>query len=471
MTEPRDQAGVDLSRAFAQWIDRSTLVWNTPVGGSFSWAVEYTPGTSADDIVTGHASTIMLSGPANGLPKRLHGKYPHLVTHQCFDVAASDAAHLHDALTSPLIATQRDGQGRLLAATGVQIAGVLDDLFAAAAGERLGPTWNDADPWLAVWAPTARSVTLKLYDTASGSPHRLVPMRRDDTTGIWSVSGHPGWRGRYYTYLVTVYAPSTRAIVTNEVTDPYSLSLAADSVRSQLVDLSDPALAPAGWQVVRKPPAVRQDQASVYELHVRDFSATDSTVPEPLRGTYSAFTLRDSAGLRALRELAADGLTHVQLMPAFDFAASPERREERLIPPAGLASLPSDSDEQQRRIAAVKGRDAYNWGYDPLHYTVPEGSYSTDPDGWKRILEFRGLVAALNQAGLRVVMDVAYNHTHAAGQQAGGARPGSAGLLPAAARRRDGLERQLLPRHRARASDDGQACPRFGGDLGRAVQG
>jgi pullulanase len=419
MTQPRDQSSVDLSKAFAQWIDRATLMWNTPIAGPFRCALEYTPGTSAEDIVTGHGRTIMLSSAANDLPKRLHGKYPHLVIYQCFDVAAPGAADLRDALTSPLIATQRDDQNRLLAATGVQIAGVLDDLFAAAAREQLGPRWNDANPRLAVWAPTARLVTLKLYDTASGDSHRLVPMRRDDTTGIWSVSGHRSWRGSYYTYLVTVYAPSAHAIVTNEVTDPYSLSLSADSVRSQLIDLSDPALAPPGWQVLRKPPAVRQDQASVYELHVRDFSATDSTVPEPLRGTYSAFTLRDSAGLRALRELAADGLTHVQLMPAFDFAASPERREERLIPPSDLASLPSDSDEQQRRIAAVKGRDAYNWGYDPLHYTVPEGSYSTDPDGWKRILEFRGLVAALNQAGLRVVMDVAYNHTHAAGQGPG----------------------------------------------------
>jgi pullulanase len=418
MTQPRDQPSVDLSTAFAQWIDRTTLVWNTPMDGPFRCTLEYTPGASVEDIVTGHGSTILLSSTANGLPKRLHGKYPHLVAYQCFDVA-SDATQLRDALTSPLIATQRDDRSRLLAATGVQIAGVLDDLFTAAAREQLGLTWNDANPRLAVWAPTARSVTLKLYDSASGNSHQLVPMRVDDTTGIWSVSSHPAWLGSYYTYLVTVYAPSAHAIVTNEVTDPYSLSLSADSVRSQLIDLSDPALAPPGWQVLRKPPAVRQDQASVYELHVRDFSATDSTVPEPLRGTYSAFTLRDSAGLRALRELAADGLTHVQLMPAFDFAESPERREERLIPPCDLAPLPPDSDEQQRCIAAIKGRDAYNWGYDPLHYTVPEGSYSTDPDGWKRILEFRGLVAALNQAGLRVVMDVAYNHTHATGQEAG----------------------------------------------------
>ncbi len=419
MTEAGDQPSVDLSRAAAQWIDRATLAWNTPVAGPFRCALEYTPGASAEDIVAGDGSAIQLSVVADGFPERLHGKYPHLVTYQCFEVAASGDAQLRTALTSPLIATQRDDQGRLLAATGVQTAGVLDDLFAAAAEEQLGPTWNDASPRLALWAPTARLVTLKLYETASGSSHLLVPMSRDDTTGIWSVSGLPSWRGRYYAYLVTVYAPSARVIVTNEVTDPYSLSLSADSVRSQLIDLSDPALAPDGWQLLPKPPAVRQDQASVYELHVREFSATDSTVPEPLRGTYSAFSVRDSAGLRALRELAADGLTHVQLMPAFDFAAVPERREERLIPQAGLASLPPDSDEQQRRVAAIKGRDSYDWGYDPLHYTVPEGSYSTDPDGWRRVLEFRGMVAALNQAGLRAVMDVVYNHTHAAGQDPG----------------------------------------------------
>jgi pullulanase len=419
MAKAQDQASVDLSKAFAQWIDRTTLVWNTPVTGPYRCALEYAPSASVADIITGQGSAIPLRTVAWGLSERLRGQYPHLVTHQCFDVAASDADQLRDALTSPLIATERDDRNNLLAATGVQIAGVLDDLFAPAAGEQLGPTWKDATLWLAVWAPTARSVTLKLYDTASGSPHQLVPMRRDDTTGIWSVTGHPSWQGRYYTYLVSVYAPSAQLVVTNEVTDPYSLSLSANSVRSQLIDLSDPALAPPGWQALPKPPAVRPDQASVYELHIREFSATDATVPEPLRGTYSAFTVHDSAGMRALRELAADGLTHVQLMPTFDFAALPERRAERLIPPCDLASLPPDSDRQQQCIAAIKERDAYNWGYDPLHYTVPEGSYSTDPDGWRRIKEFRDMVAALNEAGLHVVMDVAYNHTHAAGQDTG----------------------------------------------------
>jgi len=416
MSQAQDQTSVDLSRAFAQWIDRTTLVWNTPPADPLRCALEYAPGTSADDVVTGHGIAIPVHAVTTGLPGRLRGKYPHLASHRAFNVDFRDADQLRDALKSPLIATQRDDRGHLTAATGVQIPGVLDDLFAAGAAEQIGPAWKDGTPQLALWAPTARSVVLKLYDTASGSAHRLVPMRLDNTTGIWLVTGHPSWTGRYYTYLVTVYAPTARSVITNEITDPYSLSLSADSIRSQLIDLSDPALAPPGWATLRKPPPVRQDQASVYELHIRDFSASDETVPELLRGTYSAFTVQDSAGMRSLRELAADGLTHVQLMPAFDFAAVPERRADQLVPPCELASLPPDSERQQECVAAIKDRDAYDWGYDPLHYTVPEGSYATDPEGSRRITEFRGMIAALKEAGLRVVMDVVFNHTHAAGQ-------------------------------------------------------
>jgi pullulanase-type alpha-1,6-glucosidase len=409
---------IDVSRAFAQWIDRTTLVWDAPTAGELRYALEYAPGTSADDIASGHGIAIPLHA-TSGIPERLRRKYPHLTAHRAFDVDFRSVNQLRDALASPLIATQRDHGGHLTAATGVQIAGVLDDLFKAAAAEQLGPAWNGGMPRLALWAPTARSVILKLYDTASGSSHRLIPMRRNDATGVWSVTGHSGWTGRYYTYLVTVYAPTVRSVLTNEVTDPYSLSLSTDSVRSQLIDLSDPALAPPGWLALAKQPPIRQDQASIYELHIRDFSASDSTVPEPLRGTYSAFTVKDSAGMRSLRELAADGLTHVQLMPAFDFATVRERRSEQLAPSWGLASLPPDSERQQECVTSIKDQDAYDWGYAPLHYTVPEGSYATDPDGWTRIREFRSMIVALNDAGLRVVMDVVYNHTHAAGQDPG----------------------------------------------------
>jgi pullulanase len=405
-----DRTHIDASRAFAQWIDRAVVVWNPPVGGAYQYALEYEPGHDG-------GGSIPLTANAAGLPARLCVRYPHLASLPAFTVATIDLATLAEALRSPLTASARDEQGRLLAATGVQIPGVLDDVYgAAAAGERLGPTWQGGRPCLKVWAPTARSVAVKLYDCASGGSHRLVSMQCDAATGIWSTTGDADWMGRYYTYAVTVYAPSVQTVVTNEVTDPYSVSLSADSIRSQLVDLADPALAPSGWQTLPTPRTVRPQEATIYELHIRDFSASDPTVPQPLRGTYAAFTMTDSTGMRALRELAQDGLTHVQLMPAFDFATAPDRRMQQMAPAVDLASLPPDSDLQQDYVTAFKDRDGYNWGYDPLHRTVPEGSYATDPDGRRRIREFRAMVAALNDAGLRVVMDVVYNHSYASGQ-------------------------------------------------------
>ncbi|WP_344873988.1 pullulanase-type alpha-1,6-glucosidase, partial [Nonomuraea antimicrobica] len=288
---------------------------------------------------------------------------------------------------------------------GVQLPGVLDDLYAPAAIAALGPSARPV-PRLALWAPTARTVELALYGPGGRTVH---PMRRDDETGVWSVQGPPAWLGRAYTYLVTVYSPAAGKVVTNEVTDPYGLDVTPDGARSRLVDLDSAALKPPGWDRPVKPAAVPPERASIYELHVRDFSASDATVPEELRGTYAAFGT-DSAGMRELRALAADGLTHVQVLPVFDFATVPERRADRTEPAGDLAALPPDSELQQERVARTAATDSYNWGYDPLHHTVPEGSYATDPD--ERIKELRGMVAALNRAGLRVVMDVVYNHTH-----------------------------------------------------------
>ena len=171
--------------------------------------------------------------------------------------------------------------------------------------------------------------------------------------------------------------------------------------------------------------------------------------------------------MRHLRKLADAGVTHLHLLPVFDFATVPERRADQLRPEGDLAALPPDSPEQQAAIAAVGDKDGYNWGYDPLHYSVPEGSYATDPDGATRISEFREMVAGLNGAGLRVVMDVVYNHTVAGGIDPHvGARPDRAGLLPPAARRRQGRRLDLLRQHRAGARDDGQARRRLGGALG-----
>ncbi|MFC6374549.1 pullulanase-type alpha-1,6-glucosidase [Nonomuraea thailandensis] len=400
-------ADADLSKARAHWIDRDTVAWRAEPSLRHSLAFSATGGIAYEDgDLTGDLRLIRLA--PGTLSEEQRRRWPHLAAYPALKVDPRDADLVRDALRGQVVAVARDAAGTLVAATGVQIPGVLDDLYAKAATAALGPS-GQVVPRLGLWAPTARMVELALYGPGGRTVHR---MRRDDETGVWSVRGLPTWLGREYTYLVTVYSPEAGEVVTNEVTDPYSLDVTPDGERSRLVSLDAAAHRPPGWDRLAKPAAVPQDRASIYELHVRDFSASDATVPAALRGTYAAFQ-RDGAGMRALRALAADGLTHVHLLPAFDFATVPERAADRTEPSCDLAALPPDSEQQQECVARTAAKDSFNWGYDPLHYTVPEGSYATRPD--ERIKEFRGMVAGLNRAGLRVVMDVVYNHTHSTG--------------------------------------------------------
>jgi pullulanase-type alpha-1,6-glucosidase len=149
---------------------------------------------------------------------------------------------------------------------------------------------------------------------------------------------------------------------------------------------------------------------------VRDFSINDSTVPAAHRGKYTAFNFAGSRGMRHLNALSKAGMTDVHLLPVFDFATVPEAG--CVTPDLGAVSMEPDGEAQQAAVMAARDRDCFNWGYDPLHYTAPEGSYATDAaDGARRIIEFRQMVAALHRSGLRVGMDVVYNHTSASGQR------------------------------------------------------
>ncbi|MCA9955390.1 MAG: pullulanase-type alpha-1,6-glucosidase, partial [Anaerolineales bacterium] len=207
------------------------------------------------------------------------------------------------------------------------------------------------------------------------------------------------------------------SLQTNLVTDPYSFSLSTNSTRSQIVDLADPATMPEGWTDVIKPGVAAAEDIVIYELHMRDFSVNDASVPEELRGTYLAFTVMDSNGMQHLAALSEAGLTHLHLLPTFDIATINEDKSTWITPSFDeLATYPSDSEEQQALIAAVRDQDPFNWGYDPFHYTTPEGSYAVNPEGVNRIIEYRQMVEALNEIGLRVVVDVVYNHTNASGQ-------------------------------------------------------
>ncbi|MGP3924126.1 pullulanase-type alpha-1,6-glucosidase [Streptomyces sp. 8N616] len=400
---------LDLAKAEAQWIGRDTVVWKVKATDATSQQLVYAPDggiTVEDGALSDEGHWLRLKPSA--LTDAQKAKYPHLKDYPAFVVDPRDRDRIRTALKGQLIATQRSAEGALLAATGVQTPGVLDDLYAGeAARAKLGPVFRKGRPTLSLWAPTARKVSLELDG-------RTVPMRRDGASGAWSVEGERSWAGKPYRYAVTVWAPSARKMVTNRVTDPYSTALTADSRRSLVADLSDPELAPKGWSDLKKPEGAPLRDAQIQELHIRDFSIADRTAGH--RGEYLAFTARDSDGMRHLRKLARAGTSYVHLLPAFDIGTIPERKSDQAEPGCDLPSYAPDSEKQQECVAETAGKDAYNWGYDPLHYTVPEGSYASDPEGTRRTVEFRRMVQGLNGTGLRTVMDVVYNHTVASGQ-------------------------------------------------------
>nr|WP_322973860.1 pullulanase-type alpha-1,6-glucosidase [Actinacidiphila oryziradicis] len=404
-------ADLDLSASTAQWIDKDTVAWDTSATAAAGYRLVYAPDggiTVKDGALSREDHWLRLE--RTRLTDAQKAKYPQLKDYPAFTVDPRDRDRVRAALTGQIIATQRLADGTLLAATGVQTQGVLDDLYAARAGKaRLGAVFTHGTPTLSLWAPTAQSVALDLDGTT-------VPLTRDAASGVWSVTGEKSWTGKPYRYVVKVWAPSVQKVVTNKVTDPYSVALTADSARSLIVDLDDPKLAPKDWQTQPKPKAVALNRAQIQELHIRDFSAEDTTVPAADRGKYTAFTDTASAGSKHLRALAKAGISYVHLLPAFDFATVPEKTADQATPGCDLSSYAADSDQQQACVTASAAKDAYNWGYDPLHYTVPEGSYSTDPDGTRRTVEFRRMVQSLNNSGLRVVMDVVYNHTAASGE-------------------------------------------------------
>ncbi|MFF0554930.1 pullulanase-type alpha-1,6-glucosidase [Streptomyces sp. NPDC004266] len=403
-------AALDLGKAQAVWIDANTLAWNGSDAAASSVLLASREGdiTVRDGALTGDRTVLRLN--RTQLTDAQKAAFPHLKAYGAYTVDPRDRDRVRPALRGQLVAAQYAANGAVLTATGVQTAGVLDDLYAARATQAdLGPVFRNGRPTLSLWAPTARSVALELDG-------RTVPMRRDDASGVWSVTGPRSWAGKPYRYVVKVWAPSVRKVVENRVTDPYSTALTTDSARSLVVDLADPKLAPAGWKTLRKPAAVPLRDAQIQELHIRDFSVADPTAKAGHQGTYLAFTDKDSKGSRHLRDLAASGTSYVHLLPAFDIGTIPEEKSAQTTPACDLKVYAPDSEEQQACVTAAAAKDAYNWGYDPLHYTVPEGSYATDPEGTRRTVEFRQMVQALNGDGLRTVMDVVYNHTVAAGQ-------------------------------------------------------
>lgn len=405
----------------AHWVSADTIAWNIEADPENTYRLLYSPTASITlDLfgLSGDFESFDLMFSDTGMPEGPALKFPHLANYTVFTLGGDAITAAPDILRGQFAIAAYDGD-KLLDISGLQIPGVLDDLYTY--DGPLGVTFADGAPTITVWAPTAQDVSLNLYaNSAAGTDPIIIEMSRDDASGTWSVTGEADWVGQYYTFNVRVFAPTELAIVDNVVTDPYSVSLSQNSRHSQIVNLSDPALMPEGWDTLQKPDfGDAFEDISVYELHIRDFSIFDESVPEELRGTYSAFTVVDSAGMTHLGELADAGLTHLQLLPSFDLATINENRARHFEPNYELMeSLPADSDGQQAEINPIRDLDGFNWGYDPYHFMAPEGSYATSADGTARIIEYREMVKAINEVGLRVVQDVVFNHTNSSGQGA-----------------------------------------------------
>ena len=257
-------------------------------------------------------------------------------------------------------------------------------------GNDLGANYTPNSTTFKVWAPTADEVTLDLYDKGSeaeGSKSiKTKDMTLDEKTGVWSASISGDLSGKYYTYSVT-YGDETK--VTGDV---YAKGCGVNGLRSMVVNPA--AVNPLNWENDNHVYVAQQTNASVWEISVADFSSSETSgVSEANRGKFLAFTESGTTidGIQGGTPTCVDylkklGVKYVQIMPMYDFGSVDESK---------------DIMKQ------------YNWGYDPVNYNCPEGSYSTNPyDGNTRIKECKQMIQALHNAGIGVVMDVVYNHTY-----------------------------------------------------------
>ncbi|GAB7227419.1 pullulanase-type alpha-1,6-glucosidase [Vibrio rotiferianus] len=443
--EPIEERPVDIDGQKAHWLDAETIAWEAAKDAD-SIKLFY---SLNNDIKMGEDKTIT-GGTAVELTKvgelsdELKSRFRHLAGLKAAGISV-DADVLHKILKSQIVMVAYNANGDVTAATEVQKPGVLDAVFADAEagnaiGQELGAIVEGTAATFKLWAPTAQEVELVLYDE-NLNEQATVAMTEDPATGIWASEAQSNVVNQYYRYQVKVYHPTTGKIETRLVTDPYSLSLSENSLYSQVVDLDDSSLKPAGWDNYDRPTVKKDEDHVLYESHLRDFSFNDSKGTASLNGKYLALTEADRESVSHLQALKDAGLTTLHILPAFDIATVDENAENRVditdtvgklcgVKPEAavcgtedngkviedlLNSYDPSTGAAQALMNDLRMLDSFNWGYDPFHYTVPEGSYATDPNGSKRILEFREMVQATHKMDLKLIMDVVYNHTNASG--------------------------------------------------------
>ena len=250
-------------------------------------------------------------------------------------------------------------------------------------GDDLGATWSKESTFFRLWAPTAESVKINLYESGHPEAEDLIEQieMTADVNGTWIATVPGDLNGVYYTYSVTVNG------ATREACDPYARTTGVNGLRAMVIDLR--STDPEGWDTDTDPHYGNSIvDAVIYELHVRDLSANENSGianKGKFLGLIESGTTTPGGNPTGLDHMKNLGITHLHLLPSYDYASVDETNPDA----------------------------AFNWGYDPVNYNVPEGSYSTDPyDGFVRVREMKQMVKGLHDNGISVVMDVVYNHVY-----------------------------------------------------------
>ena len=255
------------------------------------------------------------------------------------------------------------------------------DIYPAYSGNDLGVNWSPEKTVFKIWAPTASAVKLRIYASGDGGKPLQTFNLLKGREGTWSISVKEDLKNQYYTFQTNI-----NGIWLNERPDIYAKAVGVNGKRGMVVDLV--STDPKKWSLDKKPVQKSFTDIIIYELHVRDLSVSPNSGIEhkgKFLGLTETKTRSQDGTVTGLDHIKSLGVTHIHLLPSFDFNSIDESK-------AGSAQ--------------------YNWGYDPLNYNVPEGSYATDAyDGNVRIREFKKMVQTLHSNGLRVILDVVYNHT------------------------------------------------------------
>ena len=462
----------DVEDASAHWLAKNILVWKNAENYHVRLQFAPDPISVSDNALTG--SFINLT--ATTLSDEMKAAHPNLAEFKAFEVPADaqlDDAKIKQLLKGEALLVGLDGNNEVVAKTRIQTASVIDELYVSPSllSSELGAKVTDPGVSFKVWAPTAKSVKVHIWPKAGDDSwdDKGGEMTEDPATGVWSYNadGLTADGKAAYKYELEVYHPATRKIENTWATDPYSLSILWDNdgnVSSAVVDLNRDEAKPKDWDNVKAPhPQATEADISamlITESHIRDLTVgTDKGVSAENQGKYKGLSELNSNVGKHLKGLSEAGVTHIEFLPLYDIASINEKNvfdnktldvtltgadfcsrasvtlgksvtstegvdvcnSNELVYDLLAQAAASDSIDDHKvdtfLKTYVKDQDSYNWGYDPWHYQVPEGSYASDiKNPYTRIKEIREMFKTVkSDYGMNVVMDVVYNHTDGAG--------------------------------------------------------